>query len=593
MRTLRHLPAVFRLMWGYSPSFAALGLFLRIAAATLPLALLAVAKIIIDRVAEVLTGKPLRSDFWWWVAAEVGLSVLASTLGRTNWYIDTVLADRFSHTLSLRVMEHAATLDLPQFEDATVHDMLERARLQATDRVSLIGALGQAVQQVVTSASLCGGILWYSPLLLVVLILCLLPAFAAESHFAFLGYSLALSQTAERRNLDYLRSLGASNESAKELKLFSLANFFSTQFRLLSERLFHENRQLWNRRLLLGSALTLFTTAGYYGAYAYILWQAVHGQFSLGTLTFLSGSLAGATSSLQTIFSTFSNIADQTLYLTGLVDFLNLRPALPVNPNPVPVPRPIRDGFRFENVSFQYPGGGREVLKNFNFHLPPGERIALVGENGQGKTTIVKLLTRLYDPTSGRILLDGVDLRNYDPQSLFAEFSVLFQDFMQYDMAVHRNIAVGRIDLPLSEDDELIHSAAARSGASDIINRLPGKMRQMLGRRFEGGVDLSGGEWQKIALARAYLRDAQVYVLDEPTAALDARAELEVFESFAEISRGKMAVLISHRFSTVKMADRIVVLKDGRIEEEGSHDELLASGGLYATLFELQASNYR
>jgi len=550
-------------------------------------------KIIIDSVTALAAHKQLNPHFWQWIAIEVGLAALSAVLGCANWYVDTVLAERFTHKLSMRIMEHAARLDLSQHEDSVVADKLERARLQSTDRASLIALLGLAVQQTVTAASLLIGILWFSPWLVLLLTVCLMPAVIGESHFAFLGYSLALSQTPGRRRLDYLRFLGASKESAKELKLFSLDGFFASEFRQLSECLFHRNRALWMRRLAAGAGLSLISTAGYYSTYVYAVWSAVQGHIGVGTLTFLTGSIAGATSSLQGIFFTFSNIADQTLFLSDLADFFEMRPALPVSRNPARVPNPIREGFRFEDVTFSYPGSSRPVLENFNLHIAPGDRVALVGENGQGKTTIVKLLTRLYDPTSGQILLDGVDLREYDPQGLFGEFSVLFQDFMQYDMQAMSNIAVGRIDLRGPERDALIAAAAERSGAHEVIERLPEKMNQMLGRRFEGGVDLSGGEWQKIALARAYLREAQIYVLDEPTAALDARSELEVFERFADLTKGKMAVLISHRFSTVKMADGIVVLKDGRICEQGSHDELMSLNGLYASLFELQAASYR
>jgi ATP-binding cassette subfamily B protein len=260
-------------------------------------------------------------------------------------------------------------------------------------------------------------------------------------------------------------------------------------------------------------------------------------------------------------------------------------------PGALPAPRPIRDGFAFENVSFSYPGTKRLVLDRLNLRIEPGERIALIGENGQGKTTIVKLLTRLYDPTDGRILLDGVDLRDYNIEDVQSEIGVIFQDFMRYEMTARQNIAVGRIDA--SDHDGSIEHAARKSLADAVIERLPNGYDQLLGRRFEGGVDLSGGEWQKIALARAYLRDAQLLILDEPTASLDARSEYEVFQRFAELTKGKMALLISHRFSTVRMADRIVVLENGRIVEQGSHSQLMALGGRYAGMFELQASSYR
>jgi ATP-binding cassette subfamily B protein len=287
----------------------------------------------------------------------------------------------------------------------------------------------------------------------------------------------------------------------------------------------------------------------------------------------------------------FSHIADQALHLTDLVDFLKVQPNIRSKPNALPIPRPIRAGFEFKNVCFHYPGTSRLILNNMNFRLRPGEHVALVGENGQGKTTLVKLLARLYDPTSGVILLDGTDLREYSVEELHKEIGVIFQDFVRYDMPARMNIGVGRIDHV--DDDDALWAAAEKSRADRLLTRFAGGLDQMLGRRFEGGVDLSGGEWQKFALARAYLRDAQVLILDEPTAALDAVAESEVFARFDDLSRDKMALLISHRFSTVRKSDRIVVLEDGQIYEEGTHDQLVARHGRYANLFELQAASYR
>ncbi|MGB2664693.1 MAG: ATP-binding cassette domain-containing protein, partial [Candidatus Acidiferrum sp.] len=310
-----------------------------------------------------------------------------------------------------------------------------------------------------------------------------------------------------------------------------------------------------------------------------------------GTLTFLAGAIAGASTNLQSIFSTFSSIADQSLFLGDLLSFLGLRPTIRSKENGLKCPRPIRAGIEFRNVSFAYPGTSRLVLRNLNLRLGQGERVALIGENGEGKTTIVKLLTRLYDPTEGAVYLDGIDLREYDLEDYVSQIAVIFQDFMRYDMTARENIAIGRI----SESQNLpeIKSAARKSLAENVISKLTGGYDQMLGRRFDGGVDLSGGEWQRVALARAYLRDAQVLILDEPTASLDARSEHEVFQRFADLTEGKLSVLISHRFSTVKMADRIIVLEKGQITEEGPHELLLARGGRYAEMFDLQASSYR
>jgi ATP-binding cassette subfamily B protein len=590
MRALRNIPPLLRIVWESGPGVVGGGLACRVIAALIPLSMLAVSKKILDAVQAKFSGHPLPEAFWWFVAAEFALAALLAVLGRTAGYFDALLADRFTRHVSIRVMEHASHLDLASYEDPLFYDMLERARVQATDRIAMIQALGAVLQQLIVAISLSASILWFSPWLLAILVLAVVPAFLGESHFAFLGYSLNIRQTPVRRQIDYLRVLGASKESAKELKLFGLSDFLSGEYARLSNRIYDQNVALARRRLWAGALLSLLSTSGYYGAYAYVIYRTVAGELSWGTLQFLAGAIAGASNNIQTIFATFSSIADQSLFLTDLVRFFTVQPKVRSKPGALPAPRPIRNGFTFENVSFSYPGNGRRVLDRLNFRIEPGERIALIGENGQGKTTIVKLLTRLYDPLEGRILLDGIDLREYNIEDLHSQIGVIFQDFMKYELTARQNIAVGRID---AAQDGKIEAAARKSLADDIIQRLPAGYDQLLGRRFEGGVDLSGGEWQKVALARAYLRDAQLLILDEPTAALDARSEYEVFQRFAELTHGKMALLISHRFSTVRMADRIVVLEDGRIAEEGSHNQLISLGGRYASMFELQASSYR
>ncbi len=487
-------------------------------------------------------------------------------------------------------MEHASQLDLASYEDPVFYDQLERARVQATDRIAMIQAIGSVVQQVIAAASLSAGVLWFSPWLLALLVVAVVPAFLGESHFAFLGYAQNLKQTPVRRQLDYLRTLGASKETAKELKLFDLSPFLTREYTRLANQIYEENVSLARRRLWAGGVLSLLSTAAYYGAYSYVIYKTVTGALTWGSLQFLAGAIAGASSNIQSIFSTFSSIADQSLFLTDLVEFLRVGPKIASKPDAIPAPRPIRSGFVFDRVGFVYPGRPRRVLDGLDLRIEPGERIALIGENGQGKTTIVKLLTRLYDPTEGRILLDGVDLRDYRVEDLHREIGVIFQDFVRYEMTARDNIAAGRIE---TADEEAIRQAARKSLVDEVIDRLPGGYEQLLGRRFEGGVDLSGGEWQKMALARAYLRDAQILILDEPTASLDARSEYEIFQRFAELTDGRMALLISHRFSTVRMSDRIVVLENGRIAEQGSHRQLMVLGGRYSGMFELQASSYR
>ena len=580
---LKNMPPVLRMVWEAAPGVIAAGLAARVLVALIPLAALAVTRVIVNDIVDFRAhGGALPHNFWWLVALEFTLAgVLAGILIRMVNFFEIVLADRYSKHISTKIMEHASRLDLTSFEDPLFYDKMERARVQGTDRIVMIQSTGMLIQQLVTTMSLAGGIIFLSPWILAVLVACVIPAFLGETHFAFMGYSLNFKQTPAKREMDYLRIVGGSKESAKELKLFGLA----------PNALHAENVGLAKRRLWVGAAFTLLGALGYYGSYAFVIYKTVTGTLDIGTFTFMTGAIALASSNIQAVFTTFSTIADQAMFITDLLDFFGLKPRVFSKPNALPAPRPIRTGFEFQDVSFAYPGQTRLVLSNASFRLEPGERIALVGENGQGKTTIVKLLTRLYDPTGGRILLDGIDLREYQLEDLWKEIGVIFQDFMRYDMTAAENIGIGRIE----EQGNVfrVRSAAQKSLAEQVIRKLPKGYDQILGRRFEGGIDLSGGEWQKIALARAYLRDAQVLILDEPTAALDARSEHEVFERFAELTKGKMALLISHRFSTVKMADRILVLENGRIAEQGPHEQLLLNKGRYAEMFELQAASYR
>lgn len=589
-RALKNIPPLLKIVWESGPAVVGANLAVRLATAFLPVVMLAITKQIFDAIQAKFSGAELPENFWWLVGAEFALAALGAVLGRCIGFFDSMFADRFTRHVSVKVMEHASHLDLQSYEDPAFYDVLERARVQATDRIAMVQAMGSILQQFIVVVSLSASVFWFSPWLLGLLVIAVVPAFIGESHFAFLGYSLNIRQTPVRRRLDYLRILGASKESAKELKLFGLSNYFTSEYASLSNDIYDENVALAKRRLWAGSLLSLLSSSGYYGAYAYVIYSTVNGDITWGTLQFLAGAIAGASNNLQSLFSTFSSIADQSLFLTDLVSFLRVEPRIRSKPNALPAPRPIREGFEFQGVSFWYPGTTRKVLDRLDLRIEPKERIALIGENGQGKTTIVKLLTRLYDPTEGRILLDGVDLREYNIEQIHAEIGVIFQDFMRYEMTARQNIGVGRLDAAHNGN---IEHAAQKSLADAVIARLPKHYDQLLGRRFEGGVDLSGGEWQKIALARAYLRDAQLLVLDEPTAALDARSEFDVFQRFAELTQDKMALLISHRFSTVRMADRIVVLADGRIAEQGNHKELMDLGGRYAEMFELQASSYR
>ena len=592
LRALQNIPPLFRIVWKAAPRVVAAGLAFRVIIALLPVAMLAVTKVIIDAIYGLTSQhRPLPGNFWWLVVLQFGLACLGAVLVRLIDFCENVLADKYTRYISTQIMVHAASLDLATYEDYNFHDKLERARVQGTDRIGMIQASGRLVQEVIMTASLAASILFFSPWILFALIVCIVPAFLGETHFAFLGYSLSFNQTTARRQMEYLRVLGGSKESAKELKLFGLSKYLVGRYTDLSDELHRQMVALQKRKLLLGALLAVLGTVGYYGTYAYVVYETVIGVLTLGTLTFLAGAIAGASTNIQAVFTTFSSIADQALFLTDLLEFFSVKPKIIVKPDALPAPRPICKGFEFKDVSFCYPGNPRPVLSNINFRLEPSERIALVGENGQGKTTIVKLLARLYDVSGGQILLDGVDLREYDIEDLWREIGVIFQDFMRYEMTAAENIAIGRIEDVNNEFR--IRSAAHKSLADHVIHQLPRRYDQVLGSRFEGSIELSGGQWQKIALGRAYIRDAQLLILDEPTASLDARSEHEVFQRFAELTANKMALLISHRFSTVRMADRILVLESGRIAEQGSHLELMRSAGRYAEMFELQAANYR
>jgi ATP-binding cassette subfamily B protein len=595
---LRHLPAFLKLIWHTSPRLALSNIVLRLVRAFLPLATLYVGKLIIDAVVA-LTRLPaperVLTPVLTLVALEFGLVLLADALGRGVALLDSLLGDLFANQSSIRLMEHAARLDLDQFEDSTFYDKLERARRQTLSRTVLMSQVLSQGQDIVTLVLLAGGLVAFQPWLLVLLLLAVVPAFLGESHFNERSYSLSHSWTPERRELDYLRQTGASDETAKEVKIFGLSDFLITRFRELSDDFYRQNKSLVLRRASWGALFAAIGAAGYYGAYVYIIARTVAGSISLGQLTFLAGSFARLRGLLEGILSRFSSVADGALYLQDFFDFFALRPRIVrqqvTGSTARPFPRPIRQGFEFENVGFQYKNGTKWAIRNLSFKLEAGEKLALVGENGAGKTTLVKLLARLYDPTEGRILLDGHDLREYDPAELRQEIGVIFQDFVRFQLPAGQNLAVGRIEE--RQNQPRIETAAHQSLADTVIAKLPNGYDQMIGRRFNGGVDLSGGEWQKIALGRAYMRDAQLLILDEPTAALDARAEFEVFERFKELTQGKTAVLISHRFSTVRMADRILVIENGQFVEIGSHEDLLAKGGRYAELFQLQAAGYR
>ena len=600
---MRNLPPFLKQIWATSPWLTLTSLGLRLVRSLLPIVTLYIGKLIIDEAVRLVAlGLPFESlgQSWhdgqldhllWLLAVEFVLAILSDLLGRMVSYADSLLSELFTNATSIRLMEHAATLDLEDFEDPDLQDKLDRARRQTMGRMNLMSTLFGQLQDAITVVSFAAGLLIYAPWLIVLLAVALIPAFIGEAHFNAMGYSLNFAWTPERRQLEYVKQTGASVESAKEVKIFNLHHFLIARYRSLADKYYKANRALARKRAIWGALFAALGTLGYYIAYGYIAWRTVRGDFTIGDLTFLAGSFRRLRQLLEGLLVGFSQVASQALYLDDLFSFFEIEPEIKSPANPVPVPKPILRGFLFEDVGFRYPDAERWAVRHLSFELHAGEVLALVGENGAGKTTLVKLLARLYDPDEGRILLDGIDLRDYDIEELRANIGVIFQDFVRYNLTAGENIGVGQIDA--MEDDARIREAARRAMADEVVASLPDGYDQLIGRRFKTGVDLSGGQWQKIAIARAYMRDAQVMILDEPTAALDARSEFEVFQRFKELSDDRTAVLISHRFSSVRMADRILVLNEGQLEASGTHEQLLAQGGRYAELFELQASGYR
>jgi ATP-binding cassette, subfamily B, bacterial len=589
---LKNIPRFFKLVWQTSRFLTLSTAAIRLLRSAIPVSMLYVGKLIIDQVIHLSgTNGASHTYLWQLVAIEFALAILSDALGRITTLIDSLLGDLFANHTSVKIMEHAATLDLEQFEDSLFYDKLERARQQTVGRTVLLSQVMSQVQDLITMCFLAAGLVVFNPWLILLLFLAVLPAFIGESYFNDKNYSLSRRQTPERRELDYIRYIGASDETAKEVKLFNLSGFLIDRFRQLSNKFYSDNKKLAIKRSAWGTLFSLIGTLGYYGAYVYMISKTVQGRISVGDLTFLAGSFRQLRALMEGVLGRFTAVSQGAIYLKDFFDFFDIQSAIRPNPLARPFPNPVREGFVFENVGFKYSNANYCANRHLNFTLAAGEKLALVGENGAGKTTLVKLLARLYDPTEGRILLDGYDLKEYDLAALRKNVGVIFQDYIRYQMTAAQNIAVGNIEE--KENRELVERSAQKSMADAMVQRLAGKYDQALGRRFNQGVELSGGEWQKIALARAYMKDAQLLILDEPTSALDARAEYEVFQRFAELTKGKTAVLISHRFSTVRMADRILVLDKGEMLEIGSHKELLAKGGRYAELFNLQAMGYQ
>jgi len=590
-KALKTVPRFFKEIYKTNPALFIANLSGRLLNSFTPVVVLWIGKMIIDEIIlQVSLADKDLSLLWKLVAIEFGVVVLSDLLGRLTNLTDGLLGDLYSNMSSEKIIRKTSELTIEQLENPDFYDKLERARTQTNSRVDLMSnILGQA-ESMISMISLIAGLIYFAPILILILILSIIPSFINEARFSSTRYSLARSWTSERREMDYLRYIGANSETAKEVKLFGLTDFIAERFRFLSHEYYHINKNLSVRRSLYGSLFNVLGTLSYYGAYVYIIMRVLVGVISIGELTFLSGSFNRLRNNLQSFFSRITRISESALYLQDYFDFIDLEMEQ-TDDEKIPLPEVIRDGFVVRNVHFTYPGSNEEVLKGVSFKLEAGGKMAFVGQNGAGKTTLIKLFLRFYEPTKGEILLDGININRFDVDQYRKRFGVIFQDFFRYEFTMRENIAVGDIDQ--IDNDEIIAEAASKSLAEQVVQEMADGLEQRLGRRFYNGQELSGGQWQKVALARAYMKDADVMILDEPTSALDAQAEYDVFKRFMGLTKGKTSIIISHRFSTVRMADRILVLQDGKILELGTHEELMENDQLYAQLFSLQAAGYQ
>ncbi len=591
-QALKYVPRFFAKVWEAAPVLFLINIISRLLNAATPIIILWVGKLIIDEVIlQMNQDDQDLSMLWTYVGIELAVVVISDIIGRITNLTDGLIGDLYSNKSSVEIINKTAEIELKDLEDASFYDKLERARRQTNSRVTLLTNILSQIQDIITVVSLITALIVFEPWLIVLLVIAIIPSFINEIKFSQSSYSLARSWTVERRELDYLRYTGASDVTAKEIKLFGLTKFISERFERLAHQYYLANRKLTVRRSIWGGIFNVLGILAYYGAYILIIMRVVAGVLTIGELTFLSGSFNRLRSRLQGMFFRFSKISESALYLKDYFDFLDIQVSHLADVDKQTIPKDIQEGFRFENVSFQYPDSSKYVLQDLSFTLRSGEKLAFVGENGAGKTTLIKLILRFYEPTSGSIYLDGVDIRQFDKAEYQQLFGVIFQDFIKYNFTAGENIAVG--DISQFTNQEKISTAAGLSLADEVIEQLDSGYDTKMGKQFHGGTNLSGGQWQKVALGRAYMKNAQVVVLDEPTAALDARAEYEAFQRFIGVTEGKTAIIISHRFSTVRMADRILVLKHGKVLELGTHEELLERGELYSELFKLQAEGYQ
>ena len=590
---LKYLPRFFRSVYKSSPKMFSLNVILRLIKSIFPVVLLWVGKEIIDEVIAIVnTGESQElNKLYLLIAIEFGIAIFSDVFNRLIGVTDTLIGSLYSNDSSVELIQKTARVDLQYLEDSEFYDKLERARRQTVGRVNLMSnSLAQA-QDFITIVSLISALIYFYPILVILLVISIIPTLLNELKFSSSNYKLTSRMAPERRQLDYMRVIGASDVTAKEVKLFGLADFISRTFSTTANKYYQSIKKLTIKRSVWGAIFNIIGVIAYYGAFVFIVLKAVVSLVTIGELTFLAGSFNKLRNQLQVMFTRFSNITESAMYLHDYFEFIDMEFIDQSNFQQLPVPAEIVTGIKFQNVTFSYPNGHIPVFNGLSFDLRKGEKLALVGENGSGKTTLIKLLLRLYEPTSGCILLDGVDIRHYEKEEYQKLFGAIFQDFVKYYLTTRINIAVGNIENV--GNDKKIEEAAELSLADEVVKDLLNGYDQELGKRFKKGAELSGGQWQKIALARAYMSEAPIIILDEPTSALDARAEYEVFQRFIGLTKGRTSIIISHRFSTVRMADRILVLNNGEVLELGTHEELMENGNLYSELFELQAEGYQ
>lgn len=596
LKVAGNIPKSFGLVWRANKSGTLIMALITLVAAVLPAIQAWVGKLIVDVVVSALnTGAAPAAGLQTalpFLLIEFALITLGMVLNQGRTLLDHTLHSRLGHAISTTIIRKALTLDLSYFEDADFYDKLQNARRRADRHALTIITTGfLTLQNIITLISFAALLLAFNPLIALILFGATVPSFIAQTRYSSLYFRLLTWHSPEFRRMTYLEHLLTVDTSVKEIKLFGLGEPLLQRYEKLFWEFHEQDEALAKRRSLISVAWGILSSGSYYGAYAWIVWMTVGGSITLGDMTLYLTLFRQSQTTFQGLFRNMGMLYESGLFMENLFEFLDQQPRMQNSSTSRPLPRPIEQGIEFCHVSFRYPDHDEWALHNLSLSIAPGERLALVGANGAGKTTLIKLLTRLYDPTEGHILLDGIDLREYDLDELRARIGVIFQDFVHYHTTARENVGYGQIDA--MEDEQRIMLASERGGADEIIETLPQGYETMLGRWFAQGRELSGGQWQKIALSRAFMRDGEVLVLDEPTAALDAEREYEVFQRFHELTTGKTTILISHRFSTVRMADRIAVFKQGKLIELGTHKELLALDGNYAHLFNLQAQGYR